>query len=76
MRGPKTVSQPSIQAIAALSGDEGLYEGKTMEDIVYTACVSVVLIHELMYITQMASCKFLSSALCASTDLRIIFAWP
>lgn len=71
VRGAKPFSQPSIQAIAALPGDQGLYEGKTMHDIVYATYDSVVLIHELRHVTQMASCKFLSSTLCASTNFGI-----
>lgn len=58
-----TGSQPSVSAINALTGRAGLYPGKLMDDIVYAGCVAFTLLHELMHVTQMSSCKWLSLAL-------------
>lgn len=61
--GRSTRSQPSVSAINALGGTEGLYAGKLIEDIVYATCIASVFLHELMHVTQMASCKWSSIAL-------------
>ncbi len=55
-------SHPSVSAINALGGSEGLHAGKLMDDIVGT-CIASSLIHELMHVTQMSSCKLYSITL-------------
>ncbi len=52
-----TGSQAGVAAISALPGTAGLYPGKLMDDLAYTACLSFTLVHELFHATQMILCQ-------------------
>ncbi len=68
-----TGSQFGVAGIAAQAGKAGLYPGKQMDEIFYTTCLSAVLLHELMHVTQMDRCQLTSLYIaspvsCASND--------
>lgn len=52
-----TGSQFWVAGIAAQAGKAGLYPGKRMDEIAYTACLSAILLHKLMHVTQMDICQ-------------------
>ncbi len=52
-----TGSQPGIAAMNAVPGHAGLYAGKTMDSVQYTACLSSILVHELFHVTQAHFCS-------------------
>lgn len=60
-----------IAAIAALPGTAGLYPGKLMDDLAYTACLSFTLVHELFHATQMILCQLSFYADTSAVSFRI-----
>ena len=52
-----TGSQSGIEAIAALTGNAGLYYNKLIDNVVYTSCLSFFLLHEMFHLTQDHWCE-------------------